>query len=301
MNKVTVIVVAYNRAELLKETLSALQNQSVKLHKVIVINNASTDNTKIIATNHSVKPFVYNSEKNTGGAGGFYIGLKIAYEKFNSDFYYLMDDDCIPKKDAVEELLKANDNYYKNTSIHLSVLSSKAIWTNGKQHPMNKSRIKPFVSNIELKNAKKINAVPIRSASFVAFFVSNNAVKSYGYPLKNYFIWNDDFEYSTRILKKNIGIFVPQSVVVHKTNYFGDTATDPGNKFYYEVRNKIWIFFKSKNFYLNEWLLYFFSTIRRWFITWLKSKNKKIICKSFKKGLKDGIFKNPTTFNNNIL
>ena len=41
-----VVVVTYNRLELLKECLEQVENQTIPAKKVIVVNNASTDGTE---------------------------------------------------------------------------------------------------------------------------------------------------------------------------------------------------------------------------------------------------------------
>ena len=33
--------------------------------------------------------------------------------------------------------------------------------------------------------------------------------------------------------------------MVHKTKTFGSTDADPGERFFYEVRNKVWLFTRS--------------------------------------------------------
>ena len=75
--------------------------------------------------------------------------------------------------------------------------------------------------------------------------VRADVVREIGLPIADYFIWNDDFEYSTRALRGRRGIHVPASVVVHKTKVLGSTDADPGPRFYYEVRNKLWMFRRS--------------------------------------------------------
>jgi GT2 family glycosyltransferase len=291
--KVVAIIVAFNRANLLKETLDALYNQSYTLDNVIVINNASTDNTFEVAKRHKINALVYNSKQNTGGAGGFAKGLSLALKNTNGDFFWLMDDDVIPEQNALKMLINTF-NEYKNTYKQTpAVLTSKAIWVDGKNHPMNTPRQNPFTSAKRQKNANKIGATDIRTASFVSFLVKREFVEKYGLPYKKFFIWNDDFEYSARILKTNIGLYVPQSVVLHKTAYFGNAMSiDPKDKFYYEVRNKIWALYRTKSFYFYERITYILASKIRWLRIIAKSKNKKLLLKLFFKGAKDGFFTN---------
>ena len=107
---------------------------------------------------------------------------------------------------------------------------------------MNTPRQKPFVSRDERIAAARHGGIAIRSTSFVSMLVRADVVREVGLPIADYFIWNDDFEYSTRALRGRRGIHVPASVVVHKTKVLGSTDADPGPRFYYEVRNKLWMF-----------------------------------------------------------
>jgi len=50
------------------------------------------------------------------------------------------------------------------------------------------------------------------------------------YTWMDYFLWNDDFEFTTRLLRGNTGLLCAASVVVHKTKTFGSTDVDPGDR-----------------------------------------------------------------------
>ena len=102
MDKVIAIVVTYNRRSLLSQCITALQNQTRKLDKILVINNGSTDDTEQWLQQQDVE---FITQENLGSAGGFYTGIKKA---FNSGYswMWMMDDDGYPKEDALEKLLE---------------------------------------------------------------------------------------------------------------------------------------------------------------------------------------------------
>ena len=103
MNNVIAVVVTFNRQQLLSECIAALRNQTRKVDKILVINNGSTDDTINWLNNQADIEFF--SQDNVGSAGGFYTGIKMAYDSGYS-WIWLMDDDGYPKADALEMLLE---------------------------------------------------------------------------------------------------------------------------------------------------------------------------------------------------
>ena len=145
----------------------------------------------------------------------------------------------------------------------------------------------------EREAAETVGCVPVRSASFVSVLVDAAVCRSRGAPVADYFLWNDDFEFSTRILRGNIGLLCPHSVVVHKTRTFGSTDADPGERFYYEVRNKVWLLTRSRSLAPLERLLYGGSTVRRWLRTIRGSRDRATLWRGLRRGLVAGLRHGP--------
>jgi rhamnopyranosyl-N-acetylglucosaminyl-diphospho-decaprenol beta-1,3/1,4-galactofuranosyltransferase len=102
MDKVIAVIVTYNRQQLLSECITALKNQTRKVDKILVINNGSTDETSSwLQSQHDID---HISQENVGSAGGFYTGIKTAYES-GYNWMWMMDDDGYPKEDALEKLM----------------------------------------------------------------------------------------------------------------------------------------------------------------------------------------------------
>jgi len=119
------------------------------------------------------------------------------------------------------------------------------------------------------------------------------AVRDRGLPVADYFLWNDDFEYSTRVLRGNVGLFCPASVVVHKTKVFGATDADPGERFFYEVRNKVWMFTRSHSLTPMEKTMYGAATARRWARTFRASEDRATLRRGLRTGLRAGLGEAP--------
>ena len=81
----------------------------------------------------------------------------------------------------------------------------------------------------------------VRFASFVSLLVHRGAVERHGLPIKRFFIWTDDVEFTARILRWETGYLVPKSVVHHKTAAAYTTAEGPRARFFYYVRNTLYM------------------------------------------------------------
>ncbi len=289
--RVVAVVVTWNRRELLVEALAALRRQSHVLSALVVVDNASTDGTDEQLAGEAGLDVVA-LEKNTGGAGGFAVGIEQALTH-GPDLVWLLDDDTIPTPDAARGLVRAWQEYAGPAGRRPAVLASKVVWTDGRDHPMNTPRRKPGASAAEDRAAAGVQAVPIRSASFVSIMCDTRVIRERGLPLADYFLWNDDFEYSTRLIRDGVGLYCPASVVVHKTRVFGSTDADPGERFFFEVRNKVWLFTRSRGLRPAEKAVYGASTLRRWGRTFAGSSDRGTLRRALGRGLREGLRSGP--------
>ena len=117
MEKVIAVVVTYNRHSDLSKCIEALRNQSQKLDAILVVNNGSSDYTSVWLDQQTDIINIY--QDNSGSAGGYYTGIKWAYENGYNQIW-CMDDDGYPAKDALEKLLQ-------NTSESPVLLNSAVI------------------------------------------------------------------------------------------------------------------------------------------------------------------------------
>ncbi|NLH91573.1 MAG: glycosyltransferase [Atopobium sp.] len=219
--RIAAVIVTYNRCELLLECIEHLLKQSVaNMLDVLVIDNASTDNTRARLDSYIQRGDItyINTGANLGGAGGFQYGIREATER-GYGWVWVMDDDCMPKDDSLEVLLKAD----KELDGKYGFLSSKVLWRDGSLSVMNVQRIglgrrvRDFDSPL----------VPVILASFVSCFIKCRVVRELGLPIKEFFIWTDDWEYTRRISRNYPCYLVNGSVVEHKSaQNIGANVTD---------------------------------------------------------------------------
>ena len=295
--RVTAVLVAYNRRELLLESLAALAAQTRPVDRLVVVDNASDDGSAeaALAATESwgARARVIRLTANTGGAGGFAVGIAAAVAEDDTDWVWVMDDDTVPGPDALAGALAAHERYVALGADDLAVMGSRVLWTDGEDHPMNTPKPKIRASQAERERAAAAGGLEIRSISFVSAFLRAARVREQGLPLAAYFLWNDDFEYSARLLRGARGLYVPGSVVVHKTAKRGSSDADPGPRFFFEVRNKLWVFRRSHALYWWEKVLYSGASVRRWARTFKASNDRAQLRDCLKRGWSEGWRKNP--------
>lgn len=223
--KIAAIVVTFNRKNLLDDCLQAIFKQTRPLDSIIIIDNASTDGTPEFLKekgylNNPLIDYVRLSE-NTGGAGGFHEGMKRGYEK-GFDWLWLMDDDVMPNNDCLEHLLHIN-NHFRSNGIDKCVLLPIRLYLNGEFHKCDPSILNfnnPFIDHkqkyINTKHLEYNEFIPIQCFPFEGPLISKELIEIIGYPDKKFFIYGDDTDYSIRILKKNIKIFLIKKAILNK-------------------------------------------------------------------------------------
>jgi GT2 family glycosyltransferase len=290
--RVTAVLVAYNRRELLQESLRALAAQCRPVDRLVVVDNASDggigEGAEQLLEEWGARARFIRLTKNTGGAGGFAVGIAAAIAEEGTDWVWVMDDDTVPGPEALAGALEAHKRYRGTGPDNLAVMGSRVVWTDGADHPMNTPKAKIRASKRERRRAAQAGGMEIRSISFVSAFLRASRVRELGLPLADYFLWNDDFEYSARLLRGGRGLYVFDSVVTHKTVKRGSSDQDPGPRFFYEVRNKLWVFRCSKALIGWEKLLYAAATARRWFRTFRASNDRAQLRDCLRRGWRDG-------------
>ena len=106
---ISVLITTRNRAKILKQCLKSLVRQSRKPDEVIVVDNASSDNTKEIIKSFKRLNIKYFSEKNIGIAYGRNRGL----EETKGEIFSFIDDDCVASKSwlkAIEKTFESDKN-----------------------------------------------------------------------------------------------------------------------------------------------------------------------------------------------
>ncbi|OQX21573.1 MAG: hypothetical protein BWK75_02925, partial [Candidatus Altiarchaeales archaeon A3] len=231
--KIAAVVVTYNRKDFLRRCLNALLNQTYKLDSIIIIDNASTDQTEEMLKKEFLNNPIFDYvklEENFGGSEGFHYGVKRAYEK-GFDWIWLMDDDALPLPDAMQNIVDSDISRSKN----VLVLCCTVLYPNGDitlyhRRKFNWKTLSEYPIQI---NKYALPYFEIDTGSFVGFLLKRDAIDEVGLPKKEFFIYYDDTEYSLRIRKIGKIYTISNSKIVHnitttaqRNGKLSDTSTN---------------------------------------------------------------------------
>lgn len=289
-DKIAILVVTYNRINMLHENICALLNQTYKELDLFVIDNASTDGTEEEVQRYKTDErfHYYNTGKNLGGAGGFSFGLKKIIE-MKYKYCWIMDDDAIPEKDGLKELIKDMKWIGEN---NFSFLASTVQWIDGSICKMNAVSIKTELIYDKLYACRR-GLLPIKNCSFVGCFVNLRCAIRVGLPIKEFFIYGDDSEFTLRLSKEKQAYFSANSIIIHKMKDnvrigIAEASEDRLNRYSFEYRNRVYIYRNHDHLnYLVILAIYLKECVK----VILRSKNKKllritIILNGFVRGIK---------------
>lgn len=289
---VAVVIVTYNRKELLCNCIDSLLVQKNAANVIYIVDNNSTDGTK----QHLVDQGYLNSNKicyellqsNIGGAGGFSYCLNKAFNE-KHDYYYLMDDDGIPTVNALDILInnaKKYDIHYIN-SLVIDVDDHKML-----SFGLNNKGKKIYTFN-DVQNINE-DILYGTASPFNGLILSHKLVEKIGVPKKEMFIWGDEAEYMMRTQAAGFKVATAlTSIHYHPRN------KKPGIKIFFgrfvvsDIKGvfRTYIFHRNRAYIYSEYrktkkrLIYKFQYYWYYF---LKSKNKVKNIKVFNKAMKDG-------------
>lgn len=267
MKEIIAVVVTYNRPFLLCRCLNAINNQTKKTDRIIIIDNNSNADCQKIFRNFILKNKIefdipiswIKLNENIGGAGGFSEGIKEAY-KHNPDFIWLMDDDGYPEKNCLKVLLSLSS---QELFIGPIVLDDKD--ENYLSFPLRipgslrTIRTKRDLNKFFCKEEKLFKGVLL---PFNGVLLPTYNLDKIGFPIRDFFIWGDEVEYTKRFLKMGGKIGIANNAYFFHPTYnkaqskmllgllsYNDTESEL--KLYCYCRNKIYIYRKYKEIILG--------------------------------------------------
>jgi len=221
---VALLLVTYNRPELLKQLLQAIEQFDWQYADFVIVDNASDPATQVILEEYIplLNLTIVSLSENIGHGAGLASGLdELRNSNKSLEYVVFLEDDSIPQADYLSFLL----NKIQGTGFTL-ISSAGSLVSLGKR-----TKLEP-------------NESEILAADFALF---DGAIARFqdllkvGFPVRDWFMMFDDFEYCYRIRKEGFKIGVvtnPHLEILHE-GWGGGVSHSHLWRSYYQSRNFI--------------------------------------------------------------
>ena len=250
MNKlISIIILNYNGKKWLKKCLDSLHEQTYKQFEIIMVDNASSDESIKFVKKNYPEVIIVKSKKNLGFAGGNNLGISRSKAKY----ILLLNNDTWVEKDFLEKIIvfyKTNDfdiigpiegDYYtKKSSIYTTYLDPIGHYT--------------YIYN-------GVGGYDSFYLSGVCLFFTKNFYYETGGLDDNFFMYAEDWDWFWRLRLLNKKIFQINSLKVY---HIGAGSTGVGIKYFsflWRNENALQTLLKNYRWHNLLWVLPIYFTL----------------------------------------
>lgn len=260
-----------DRADLLEQVVEAAI--ALGVGQVVVVDNASTATSAArideICRRHDGRTKLVRLARNLGSAGGFKAGLEVAETLNGIEFIWLLDDDNQPAPDALERLAMAYQLLGASVENALVSLrptrgeySSAARW--GETVGIVPNSFLGFHIKASLVNRLRLRTrtkpepeqfhSPLLSLGYAPYgglLFHKSWLSRVGLPNPDFFLYEDDHEYSMRLLSAGGRIYLCATSLLRELECSWGAASEGAPalvsarsqdlRVYYTVRNRVFL------------------------------------------------------------
>ncbi len=244
--QISIIILNWNGYGMTLDCLISLFEISYENYNVILVDNGSTDDSVEKLRNRFDNSCldIISLNSNYGFTGGNNIAMEYAQEKYDPDFYLLLNNDTIVDKFFLDEMVEV----FYNASNCFAVVpkiyyygNKNVLWFAGGSINKLTGLIKHYGRN--RMDSDKYNYQ--KKTTFMtgcAALISKEAIKEVGMLDNRFFAYSEDTDYSLRILNSNhVTLYAPKAIIYHKVGHSSETNKGKWFAFYLATRNVIFL------------------------------------------------------------
>lgn len=232
----SIVILNYNTCDLLKQTLESIETPVS--HEIIVVDNASTDDSVEMVREQFPKVKLIQNEIN----GGFATGNNIGLRKARGKYLMLLNSDTTIQGKALQVLI---DYLHQHTQV--GIVTPKLVLSDGSLDPACHRGLPTiwnsftYFSKLEKifpeshvfggyhqtwKDMTKIH--PVEAVSGAAMMFPRKLLTTIGYLDEQFFMYAEDLDYCKRAHDAGFEIvYNPQAVVIHYKGQSGTHSLNP--------------------------------------------------------------------------
>mgnify|MGYP000843893743 CR=1 FL=1 len=140
----SIVIPIYNGLPYLKETLDSIQSQNNMKMEVLLIDDGSTDATKLLCDEYAAKNSNYHYYYKSNG--GLSSARNYGLERSQGEYIWFVDADDLLEPDSISTIIMMIDNYIQKPDI---------IFSNTRLFPMRRVLTKPYKYDVDLIRKSK--------------------------------------------------------------------------------------------------------------------------------------------------
>lgn len=253
---VAIVILNWNGKAFLEKFLPSVLNTAYENKRVIVADNASTDDSIVFLTKNFPDIEIINNESNYGFAKGYNLALK----QVEADYYVLLNSDVEVTRDWVKPIIALMETDHLIAACQPKILAfhNKTLfeyagasggWMDNFGYPFMRGRV---FDTCEKDQGQYNDARPCFWASGAALFIRSNLYHSMGGFDEHFFAHQEEIDLCWRLQLSGYKIFVePASVVYH----VGGGTLPKGNsrKTFLNFRNNLIMIYKNLSWQTALW------------------------------------------------
>lgn len=246
---VSVIICTFNRANLIARAIMNVQNQTYRNTEIIVVNDASPDNTEdVVKAIHDERIRYIRHEKNKGLPAGRNTGIRAAQGKYIA----FLDDDDEWRKDKLEKQLHVIKHY--------DAVLSDSLW-NGRLRRLHR---RPTVSLDDLRKGGYASPTLLAKASVLKDVLFDENLRQ-----------GEDWDAFIRIAQRYSIGYVAEPLVICNAGEHPRMTNEAKNQAGPELEKRAAILYKHREFFGEKWFNYHLADN---FLTYIGSRENRLHC-----------------------
>lgn len=259
MKTIFAVVLNFNGKGVIEACLRSLFASEDVLLRVVVVDNASRDNSMIRVKELFPRAHCIFNEENVGFAAGVNVGIRYALEH-GADFVFLLNNDAVVEKDTLSILFRYAGQHPMAafSPLIFSSKEKKRIWFCGGEIDWCRMRA-------QHRACEKLPEAPFLSEylSGCAFFAPKRAFYDVGLFDDEYFLYYEDADWGVRAGQAGYALWVvPAAHAVHAEQ----SETENPKKLYFLVLSGVLFFLKNTTGWRYFWyrLFFFLRRCKNW-------------------------------------
>lgn len=246
MARVGIVIVNYNGGKYQNDCIKSLYEMSCTDFEVIVVDNASTDDSIARLKESYPAVHVIEFQENAGVAKGNNIGIKYS-RKLKMEYTLLMNNDVELHPEMLIQLLTHADENTVTVPKIFYYAPSDLLWYAGGQFEWNKGGARHYGLQ-EKDNGAYDEMKEVDYASTCCMLLHNSIFEKIGMIDEDLFMYYDDADLCMKLHEANVAIqYVPSAKMWHKVS--SSTGGEHSKLcVYYQNRNQLYFMRKYRKY-----------------------------------------------------